>query len=169
LQYLFYFFLLLLHSYHIAPTLESAILPEDWDLTDYLNIDFLPNGIITFVLLMFSVVSFILNIRFALQLRRKNFGLYLSRGYFAVSSQKEDVVGKLRYIKLTLDTYNRLLERNLNLKIKDTMRIYSLIMSASAEQRIKIRESIGKALEKDKLELARQLAEISRLPDEEDF
>ena len=47
------------------------------------------------------------------------------------------------------------------------MAIYSIITPASAEQ--EIRESIGKALEKDKLELARQLAELSSLPDKEEF
>ncbi|MDQ3837549.1 MAG: hypothetical protein M3270_11555 [Thermoproteota archaeon] len=86
-----------------------------------------------------------------------------------VSSQKQDSVEKVRYLILTLDTYNKFLERNLKLKIKDIRRVYSLIISASLEQKIKIRDSIGKALEKDKLELARQLAEISSLPDEEEF
>lgn len=116
-----------------------------------------------------SFATVILAIRFVLQHRRKDFGFYLSRAYFMVSSQKEDGVEKFRYLTLALDTYNRFLERNLNLKIKDIMRIYSLIMSASVEQKIKIRESIGKALENDRLELARQLAEISKLPDEEEF
>jgi hypothetical protein len=86
-----------------------------------------------------------------------------------ISSQNEDSVEKLRYLILALDAYNRFLERSLKLKIKDIMRVYSLIISASAEQKIKIRDSIEKAFEKDKLELTRQLAEISSLPDEEEF
>jgi hypothetical protein len=68
-----------------------------------------------------------------------------------------------------LNIYNKFLARNLKLKIRDILRIYSIIISASAEEKIKIREKMGKALEKDKLELARQLAEISSLPDKEQF
>lgn len=113
--------------------------------------------------------ALVLAIRFTVQRSRKDFDFHLTRPYLMVSSQNDDSVHKIRYLLLLLDTYNKFLERNLKVKIKDIMRIYSLIMSASAEQKIKIRESIGKALEKDKLELARQLAEISHLPDEEEF
>jgi hypothetical protein len=41
--------------------------------------------------------------------------------------------------------------------------------SSSKTQKIKIRQSIGKELEKDKQELERQLAELSNLQDKEQF
>jgi hypothetical protein len=125
--------------------------------------------IIVFFLTIFSSATVILTTRFALQRSRKDFGFHLARAYYIVSFQKEDSVEKFKYLTLVLDTYNRFLENNLKLKIKDIMRIYSIMMSVTGEQKIKIRESIGKALEKDKLELARQLAELSSLPDKEEF
>jgi hypothetical protein len=93
----------------------------------------------------------------------------LARAYYMVSSREGDIIKKFKYLTLTLDTYNKFLERSLNLKIKDVMRIYSIFISASAEQEVKIRESIGNALEKDELELARQLAKLSSLQDKEQF
>jgi hypothetical protein len=100
---------------------------------------------------------------------KKDFDFYLTRAYFTLASQKDDETEKLKYLNQSLDAYNVFLERKLNLKINNIMRIYSTIISASAEQKLKIRESVGKALEKDKMELARQLAELSSLPDEEEF
>jgi hypothetical protein len=126
--------------------------------------------IFTYFLAAAAMPTVVLAIRFALHYIRKDFGFYLARAYFAVSSQKEDSVKKFKYLRLALDTYNKFLERNLKLKIKDIMRIYSKIMSASTDQKIKMRESIAKAFqEEDKLELARQLSEISSLLDEEEF
>jgi hypothetical protein len=118
--------------------------------------------------LVSSTAVVILAIRFILQRARKDFNFYLARAYFKVSSQQEDIVGKIRYLILTIDTYNKFLERNLKLKINDIRDIYSRIVSASAEEKIMIGESIGKALEKDKLELATQLRELFSSPDKEE-
>jgi hypothetical protein len=115
------------------------------------------------------LATVILGIRFALHEASKNFGFYLARAYYMVSLQQESSIGKFKYLTLAFDTYNIFLERNLKLKIKDIMRIYSIFISASIEQKIKIRESIGNALEKDELELAKQLPELSSLPDKEQF
>jgi hypothetical protein len=110
--------------------------------------------------LVSSTAVAILGIRLALQLARKDFNFYLARAYFKVGSQQEDIVGKIRYLILTIDTYNKFLERNMKLKINDIRDIYSRIVSASPEEKIMIGESIGKALEKDKLELATWLREL---------
>jgi hypothetical protein len=132
----------------------------------------LPHFFIVFILLEFMLVSItavaILGIRFTLQLARKDFNFYLAKVYFKVGSQQEDIVGKIRYLILTIDTYNKFLERNLKLKINNIKDIYSRIVSASTEEKIMIGESIGKALEKDKLELAGQLRELFSSPDKEE-
>jgi hypothetical protein len=122
-----------------------------------------------FFLTIFPLATVILGTRFAAQYARKDFGFYLARAYYMVSSREGDIIKKFKYLTLTLDTYNKFLERNLKLQIKDIMRIYSIFISASIEQQIKIRESIGNAFEKDELELARQLAELSNLQDKEQF
>jgi len=122
-----------------------------------------------FFVTIFSLAAVILGIRFALQYARKNFNFYLTRAYYLVSFREEGSIQKFKYLILALDTYNKFLERNLKMKIKDIMCIYSILVLASAEQKTKVRESIGKALEKDELELARQLAELSNLQDKEQF
>lgn len=94
---------------------------------------------------------------------------YLVRAYFTLASQKEDETEKLKYLILSLDAYNKFLERKLELKINNIMRIYSIIISANAKQKLDIRESVGMALEKDEMELARKLAELSSLEDKEEF
>jgi hypothetical protein len=99
---------------------------------------------------------------------KKDFDYYLARAYFRIGSGKNELE-EFKYLTLMLNTYNKFLERSLKLKIKDIMRIYSIFISASIEQKIKIRKSIGKALEKDELELARNLAELSSLQDKEQF
>jgi hypothetical protein len=121
------------------------------------------------LLIIFSGATVVLAIRFAGQYSRKDFDFYLTRAYCIVSFGEEDDVEKFKYLMLGLDSYNKFLERHLKLKIKDIMRIYSMFIYASAEQKIKLRESIGKALEKQKLELARQLSESFSLQDKEQF
>jgi hypothetical protein len=129
----------------------------------------IPHLIVGSMALPIFVNLIVLTIRFGSQYARKDFDFYWTRAYFVVSSQKEYSLEKFKYLKMALDTYNRFLERNLKLKIKDIMRIYSMFMLASTEQKFKIRDSIGEALEKDELELARQLAELSSLQDKEQF
>jgi hypothetical protein len=121
----------------------------------------------TFFLTIFTLATVILAIRFGAQYAREDFSFYLARAYYMISLQSG--IGKFMYLTLALDTYNKFLKRNLKLKIKDITRIYSIFISASTEQKIKIRESIGNALEKDELELAKQLAELSSLQDKEQF
>lgn len=115
------------------------------------------------------LISITLTIKLAWQHSRNDFDFYLAKAYYIVGSLRQDDLGKFRSLVLLLDTYNKFLERNLKLKIKDIMRIHSRIMTANPEKRTMIGESIRRALEKDKLELARQLAEISSLPETEHF
>jgi len=122
-----------------------------------------------FVLIISSLATIILAIRFANHYARKDFSFYLAGAYYMVSFQEKNSIRKFKYLTLALDTYNNFLERNLKLKIKNIMRIYSIIMSASAEREIEIRESIRKALKKDELELARQLPKLLSLRDKEEF
>jgi hypothetical protein len=65
---------------------------------------------------------------------KKDFDFYLTRAYFTLASQKEDETEKLKYLNLSLDMYNKFLERKLKLKINNIMRIYSMIISANVEQ-----------------------------------
>jgi hypothetical protein len=102
--------------------------------------------------------------KFALQRVTKEFDFYLAKAYFTVGSQKKD--GELKYLVLSLDAYNRFLGKNLRLEI-DVTRIYLQIIHESPERKTMIRESIGKALEKDELELVTKLAETLALPDKE--
>lgn len=124
---------------------------------------------ILFVLVISSLATIILAIRFVNHYARKDFGFYLATAYYIVSFQEKNSIRQFKYLTLVLDTYNKFLERNLRLKIKNITHIYSIIMSASAEREIEIRESIGKALEKDELELARQIPKLFSLPDKEEF
>lgn len=121
-------------------------------------------GLYFYLLIIFSIA---LTIKFVLQRRKQDFDFHLAKAYFAVGSQKHDELEEFKYLILLLNAYNRFLEKNIKLEIKDIMRIYPIMISASAEQKIVIRESIGKALEKDKLELAIKLADILGLSDKE--
>jgi hypothetical protein len=116
-----------------------------------------------------ALTLIVLATRFAFQHLRKDFDFYWAKAYFNVSSTKQDNAEEFKYLILALDTYNKFLERSFKLRISDITRIYSKVMSASSEEKVMIRESIGKALEKDKLELARQLAELLNLEDKGQF
>jgi hypothetical protein len=149
----FFVFLILILTLGIAVLGTTEVSSSPGEILQH-QLPFFIGLLLLECVLVSSTAVAILGIRLALQLARKDFNFYLARAYFKVGSQQEDIVGKIRYLILTIDTYNKFLERNMKLKINDIRDIYSRIVSASPEEKIMIGESIGKALEKDKLELA---------------
>jgi hypothetical protein len=100
---------------------------------------------------------------------QKDFDYYLAKAYFNIGSGKKDGLEKFRYLILMLNAYNEFLNKKLKLAI-DALQIQSLIIYAREERKETITRSIKDALEKtDKLELARQLADLPGLSNKEEL
>lgn len=66
-------------------------------------------------------------IRIATQIAKKNFRFYLANGYCTLASKSRDL-DRMKYLSLSLDSYNKHLLRKTNLGIKNINKIYSLLV-----------------------------------------
>ena len=123
---------------------------------------FFPLATIQFI---YSVIA--VSLRFFTLVGKKEFRFYFAKGCCEIiskSSRTEDDVRIIKYLFLTLDSYNKYLRRNIKFEIKDINKIYSRIIYATEEEKNKVINSVCDSLEGNRLKLARLLSMIYNVP-----
>lgn len=82
-------------------------------------------------------------------------------------SEEKDELEKMKYLQLLLESYNRYLKRNLKVGINNIDKIYSIIMAKDVVERNQIISLLCNTLEGDRLNLAKFLLTIHKIPDSE--
>jgi hypothetical protein len=96
---------------------------------------------------------------------RKHFSFYLAKISIEIALRELDEDTKMYYLQYGINCYNIYLQKALRLQIKDVSRVYDKIMRASVEEKDVIIEKFIKSLQRDRLDLVRELAILP--PDEE--
>lgn len=114
----------------------------------------------TLVLFIYTVLFKILSLY-----ARKDFRMLIAEECFKMI-EKQDEVGKIRYLLMGLESYNQYLRRQLKLELKNPERIYSQIISTDIKGRCsaiaKITGSFGSDdFGSDSLKLVQTLSELS--------
>ena len=100
---------------------------------------------------------------------RKEFRFYIARGYCRISSEKHNNFDKIKYLFLSLDSYNKYLVRKTKFGIKNIDRIYSEIMHTDARKNDEIIKSVNEYLCGDGLDLGTYLSKIYKVTATEQF
>jgi hypothetical protein len=100
---------------------------------------------------------------------RREFRFYLARGYCRISSDKHNTFDKIKYLLLSLYSYNKYLVRQTKFGIKNLDKIYSSIIHSDAGKNDELIKSINKHLAREGPDLAIYLSEIYKVPDTEQF
>jgi hypothetical protein len=100
---------------------------------------------------------------------RKDFRFYLARGYCRISSEKKNNFDKIKYLFLSLDSYNKFLVRKTKFGIKNIGKIYSDIMHNDARKNDEMIKSINEHLGGQGMDLAIYLSKIYEVSDKEQF
>jgi hypothetical protein len=108
-------------------------------------------------------------LRIATQVIKKRFRFYLAMGYSIVAANKKWDDDKIKYLFLSLDSYNKYLLRKINFGIKNINKIYSDIIYADAKKKDEIIKSVCESLGGDRLKLAIYLSTSYKVPDTEQF
>ena len=98
---------------------------------------------------------------------RKDFRLYLARGYCKLALKKSSL-DKIKYLLLSIDSYNKFLLRKINIGVRNIDKIYSDFIRTQAKND-NVLKSICEQLDRQELDLAIYLSEISKVPDTEQF
>jgi hypothetical protein len=133
-----------------------------------INLDFLFQ--IATLQFMYSVIA--VSLRVFTLVGKKEFRFYFAKGCCEIiskSSRAKDDVRIIKYLFLTLDSYNRYLRRNIKFEIKDINKIYSRIIYATEEEKNKVINSVYDSLEGNRFKLARLLSSIYKVPKSELF
>jgi uncharacterized linocin/CFP29 family protein len=104
-------------------------------------------------------------IRIAAYTARKEFRLYLAKGYCKIALRKNSL-DKIKYLLLSIDSYNKFLLRKINIGIKNIDKIYSDFIRTNANDD-EMLKSICEQLGGQELDLAIYLSQISKVPDTE--
>ena len=107
--------------------------------------------------------------RISVYTARKDFRFYLARGYCRISSKKKNNFDKIKYLFLSLDSYNKFLIRKTKFGIKNIDKIYSDILYADARKIDGMIESINEHLVEEGMDLAMYLSKIYEVSDNEQF
>jgi len=108
-------------------------------------------------------------VRIATQVAKKEFRFYLAKGYCILASRSEVELDKIKYLSLSLDSYNKYLLRQVNLGIKNINKIYSLLLYPGSKKKEELINSICERLSCDNLKLATYLAALYGISHTEDF
>jgi len=100
---------------------------------------------------------------------RREFRFYLARGYCNISSGRQNNFDKIKYLFLSLDSYNKYLIRKTTFGIKDIDKICSDIMHTDATENDKLIKSINEHLARQARDLSIYLSTIYRVADTEQF
>ena len=100
---------------------------------------------------------------------RREFRFYLARGYIRISSAKQNNFDKIKYLFLSLDSYNKFLVRKTKFGIKNIDKIYSDIMHNDATKNDELIKSINERLGGQGMKLGIYLSKIYKVTDTEQF
>ena len=124
---------------------------------------------LSFAILATSILSVIgALLRIAAYTARKEFRLYLARGYCKIASRKRSSLDKIKYLILSINSYNKFLLRKTKFGIKNIDKIYSDFIGTHAKND-EILKSISEQLDGQELDLAIYLSQIYKVPDTEQF
>jgi hypothetical protein len=116
-----------------------------------------------------NVVTFVaigVIIRIISMIVRRDFRFHFVKGCCKIISEREDDLGKIKYLRLSLIYYDKYLKRRIKLGI-DENKIYSAILNKSYEERSQIMNQMRKSVEGHRLDLANYLSSIHKTPDSE--
>jgi hypothetical protein len=108
-------------------------------------------------------------VRIATQIVKKEFRFYLAKGYCILVSRNEGDLDKMKYLSLSLDSYNKYLLRKMKLGVKNINKIYSILVYTDSTKKDEIINSICECLSGDKFKLVTYLAALYEVPHTEDF
>jgi hypothetical protein len=100
---------------------------------------------------------------------RREFRFYIARGFCRISSEKQNNFDKIKYLFLSLDSYNKYLVRKTKFGIKNIDRIYSEIIHTDARKNDEMIKSVNEHLCGGGLDLATYLSKIYKVADTEQF
>jgi hypothetical protein len=122
----------------------------------------------SFAVLATSILSVVgALLRIVAYTARNEFRIYLARGYCKIASKKSSL-GKIKYLLLSIDSYNKFLMRRTKIGIKNIDKIYSEFISTHSKDE-EMLSSICKQLGGQELDLAIYLSQIYKVPDTEQF
>lgn len=107
-------------------------------------------------------------LRIGAQIANKEFRFYLAKGYCITALNKKGTLEKVKYMVLSLDSYNKYLLRKINFGIKNINKIYSDLIHAETKQDETIK-SVYDCLGDDRLKLANYLSTSQTIPEGEPF
>jgi hypothetical protein len=124
----------------------------------------------SFAILAASIATVIGSLlRIAVYTAKRELRFYLARGYIRISSRKENYFDKIKYLFLSLGSYNKFLIRRTKFGIKNIDRIYSEMMHTDARKNDEMIESINGELAGQAMDLATYLSKIYKVAATEQF
>jgi hypothetical protein len=108
-------------------------------------------------------------LRITTQRSKSEFRFYFAKSCCKIITTKNNEVEKMKYLFLLLSSYNEYLKKNLKIEINDIKKIYSIIMFKDTNQQVEIIKLICVKLQGDRLDLARYLSTLQKIPDSEFF
>jgi hypothetical protein len=124
---------------------------------------------LSFAILAASIIAVIgAFLRIVVYTTRKEFRLYLAKGYCKIAWRKSSL-DKIKYLFLSIDSYNKFLLRKTKFGIKNIDKIYSDIISTDVKKNDEIIRSVGEQLDGEELDLAIRLSQIYKVQDTEQF
>jgi hypothetical protein len=108
-------------------------------------------------------------LRIAAYTAKREFRFYLARGYIRMSTAKHNNLDKIKYLFLSLDSYNKFLIRKTKFGIKNIDKIYSGIMDTDATKNDELIKSINEPLGGQEMDLGLYLSKIYKVTDVEQF
>jgi hypothetical protein len=108
-------------------------------------------------------------LRIAVYTAKREFRYYLARGYIGISSRKQNSFDKIKYLFLSLDSYNKFLIRKTKLGIKNIDRIHSDIMHTDTKKNDEMIKAIDEHLGRQGMDLGIYLSKVYKVTDTEPF
>jgi hypothetical protein len=108
-------------------------------------------------------------LRIAIYTAKREFRLYLARGYIRISTAKQKNLDKIKYLFLSLDSYNKFVIRKTKFGIKNIDKIYSDIMDSDTTKNDELIKSIDERLGGQEMDLGIYLSKIYKVTDSEQF
>ena len=123
-----------------------------------------------FAILIFSMaITMGSALRFTTYLAKKEFRFYLAKGYCLIARNNDDELDKIKYLLLSLDSYNKYLIRKTNYGINKIDLIYSKILLTNSSHRNDFISSLDDCMDNDKLCIIALLKSYSESKNEHFF
>jgi hypothetical protein len=106
-------------------------------------------------------------VRILVQVVKRDFRYYFAKGCCKIAIKRTDEFEKIKYLFLTLDSYDHYLRRNTKHGIKDIRKVHSVLLFTFNKD--EILKSIYNSLDGDRFKLAEYLSKLFDIPKAEVF